>query len=863
MCFRLTIVFICLCFFSVFTFSGYAQDNHVIDSLESLLKKNSEDSTEIDLLNQLSDALFSSDIKKAEDLVDKAYSLAQNLNDTSRILLCISNKSHILNFNGHAGDAFQLYEQGIKLAEQFGDVKHLPTMYQQIGWIYELRADYLPALESFEKQLKIGHSQNNKDIISTAHNNIGIIYEEMGQYDDAIKHFKNSLEIARELKDNRGISNALNNMGLVYDYKGENNHAFKYYNESLILERKAGNKEGIMNGTINIGTLHQKLGDYTKAIEKFNEALAIAKEINHEYGMAICMNNIGEVHHLQGNYDKALDYFKESLRLDKKRGDKDDIAISLMNIGDVNINLGNYNKALDYLNQAYEISREIGDQSNVAKSLTSIGLLFVKQQQYRAALHKFQESLDIHMKLGEEDQVSYDLIKIGEIYYRLKKYSDAELQVLKGLRIAQRFGTKEDIKDASKLLSDIYSKTGKYKNAYENHVLYKQMYDSIFTMESKNKLSAIESKYELERKEQEIERQNETIEQQRTQQLILMLSFIAVLFAVVVAIVAYFRIRKSKNIIDYQRREILESNEELRQINEELRATIETVNSQKEEIETQRDRIEGANEELTASIRYAKYIQTAILPHGRIRDKLLQNHFVLLLPKNIVSGDFYWITEINNKTIVAVADSTGHGVPGAFMSMLGMSFLNDVINKERVQEPGQILFRLREEVVKALHQKGTPGEARDGMDVALCSIDYNSMKLQFAGANNPLYVVRKQDLPPVSGADSSSFNDKILYEIKGNKTTIAYSNTMEPFDNVDVELLEGDSVYMFSDGFADQFGGKSGKRYKYEKFKELLVKNCDLDLEIQRQMLENEFVKWKESYEQIDDVLVMGIKMMA
>jgi hypothetical protein len=193
--------------------------------------------------------------------------------------------------------------------------------------------------------------------------------------------------------------------------------------------------------------------------------------------------------------------------------------------------------------------------------------------------------------------------------------------------------------------------------------------------------------------------------------------------------------------------------------------------------------------------------------------------------------------------------------------MLGMSFLNDVVNKEGVQVPGKILFRLREEVIKALHQKGTPGEARDGMDVALCCIDYNAKKLQFAGANNPLYVLRDQGLPPVNGAEINSFNHKILYEIKGNKATIAYNNTMEPFDNVDVELLDGDALYLFSDGFADQFGGKDGKRYKYEKFKELLMKHCDLDLEIQRQMLKNEFVKWKGNQEQIDDVLVMGIKI--
>jgi len=839
----------------------HSQNQQSIDSLNYLLKKTKSDTSEIDLLSELSDEYFSINTEQAEKHIDKALEIAEDIEDTTRILQCIISKSDILEEKGNYSEALIYLEEGLLLGKNTDKKSLLSAYYQRIGWIYELKGDYLKALDCFEKELTIEKELNSKEGISIGLNNIGIIYEEMGQYKKALEYFKNSLKIAEEINDKSGISAALNNIGLIYDYQGDNTNALKYYKESLDIETEIGNREGISNGTINIGTVHQKLGDYTKAIEYFNKSLAISKEIGDDYGVAISFNNIGEVHELQGNYKKALEYFEKSLALDEERGDKDDIAISLMNIGNVNIHLNNDSVALKYLEKALNISEEIGDQSNVANSLSCIGRIYIKQKQYSSALHQFTKVLTLHTELGEEDKIADDYIKIGEINFILKNYSEAEKNSIKGLQLAQKFGIKKDIKTASEILAKTYAKQKKFEKAYKNHVLYKETYDSIFTRESRNKLNAIESRFELAKKELEIKKQNEKIEQQRTQQKILIGGFLAILFAVIIAIIALIRIRKAKNIIDEQQKVIIESNEELKQINEELRTTIETVNIQKEEIEKHRDKIKKTNDEVTASIRYAKYIQNAILPRLEKRNRLLNEHFVFFKPKNIVSGDFYWVAEIEGRTIIAAADCTGHGVPGAFMSMLGVSFLSDIVNKEYITHPGVILRRLRKDVVNALQQKGDIGEQRDGMDIAVCSIDYNKLELQFAGANNPLYIVRSRDKKPVKNSMITKSEDYYLYEIKGDRMPIALDEKMTRFTTIDIKLFKGDSLYMASDGFADQFGKDTGKKFMYKKFKELILKNCMFEMAEQHDKLGQSLSSWQGNSEQIDDILIIGVKI--
>ena len=323
-------------------------------------------------------------------------------------------------------------------------------------------------------------------------------------------------------------------------------------------------------------------------------------------------------------------------------------------------------------------------------------------------------------------------------------------------------------------------------------------------------------------------------------------------------------IEQQKEEITAQRDSILVQKEEILQKNEEITAQRDLVTAQK-------NKIEHIHHEITDSIHYAKRIQGAILPTQEFAEKILPNHFVLFKPKDIVSGDFYWMTKVENQVVVAVADCTGHGVPGAFMSMLGAAFLNDIVNKEYITQPAVILRRLRKEIIRALQQKGEVGEQKDGMDIALCAIDFDNMKLQFSGANNPLYIVKSLSSSSSNKVEENKSSDFInftnfeLYELKGDKMPIAIYERMDKFTVHEIDIQKGDCLYLFSDGYADQFGGPKGKKFMSKQLKQLLIDNYQLPMQEQKEVLENAIENWmnyeKDIYEQIDDITVMGIKI--
>jgi serine phosphatase RsbU (regulator of sigma subunit) len=288
--------------------------------------------------------------------------------------------------------------------------------------------------------------------------------------------------------------------------------------------------------------------------------------------------------------------------------------------------------------------------------------------------------------------------------------------------------------------------------------------------------------------------------------------------------------------------------------------TIE-IEEQRDVVISQKNRIEKINTEITDSINYAKYIQSSILPKTEQLESYLGEHFVLYKPKDIVSGDFYWISNIDNKTIIAAVDCTGHGVPGAFMSMLGIALLNEIVNKEYITHPGVILRRLRKEVIHSLQQKGERGEQKDGMDIALCTLDFVNMKLQFAGANNPLYLIRNSNLEKVGVCRCELSRDDRLYEIKGDLMPIGIHDRMDNFTLHEIEIYKGDSFYLFTDGYPDQFGGPNYKKFGYRQFRELLLKSHSKTMPDQKTSLEKVFNEWMGINSQIDDILVVGFRI--
>ncbi len=337
-----------------------------------------------------------------------------------------------------------------------------------------------------------------------------------------------------------------------------------------------------------------------------------------------------------------------------------------------------------------------------------------------------------------------------------------------------------------------------------------------------------------------------------------------------------------------QRLLLNEQNKEINNKNEELKQLVEEVTTQRDEIEVQKNKINAAKKEIerkhreiSQSINYATRLQKAILPTNNILENFFTDYFVFFKPKDKVSGDFYWWAHINGKSIIAAIDCTGHGVPGAFMSMLGSSLLRDIILKEKITTTDKILTKLREEIILSLKQKGNPGEQNDGMDMAIVSVDHKQNIMRFSGANNPIYLVKQSSSgnnitikDTLNNKDiivnaSLSLNNYNLFEIKGDSMPVAIHIAMKPFNCYEIQLEIPDTFYIFSDGFADQFGGNKGKKFMYKPFKQLLLQIQDKPMTKQKEILCQTFNEWKShinpltgaNYEQIDDVLIIGIKI--
>jgi serine phosphatase RsbU (regulator of sigma subunit) len=380
-----------------------------------------------------------------------------------------------------------------------------------------------------------------------------------------------------------------------------------------------------------------------------------------------------------------------------------------------------------------------------------------------------------------------------------------------GLQLANEIGAKGETLDCYVLLAKIYKSESNYKKALEYSELLFSLNDSIYNAEKAKQIQELETQYETKKKEQQIinlENEKEIrelkIKKQRHFTIFLLSGFISIFIFLLVLFRQNKRIRKANKLLAYQKRQI------------------------------------------TDSIEYASRIQTAILPPGDYISRVIPDHFILYKPRDIVSGDFYWITHKDGKIVVAVVDCTGHGVPGAFMSMLGFAFLNEIVNKEPDLKASNILNELRDYVKESLHQTGKENEAKDGMDIALCVIDPEHNKLQYAGAYNPLYLIRNEEFISLK-ADRMPIGIHIVEK--------------ESFTNHEMDIQKGDIIYIFTDGYIDQFGGPNAGKFKAGPFKDKLVSIKDKSMKEQKEILENEFYNWKGERDQIDDVLVMGIKI--
>ena len=634
---------------------------------------------------------------------------------------------------------------------------------------------------------------------------------------------------------------------------------FQFFNYDLIkrlLDKKPADQVqsfllGALQGALNnIGYIHMHQGNTTKALEYYHECLKIQAQIGNINNRASTLNNIGTIYLNQIDFTEALNYFEIGLKIREEIGDKHGIAESLNNIGYVFNEQGDFLKALEYYLKALKIQEEINDVNGQAIALGNIGIIYKRQKMFPKALEYYTKSLKKMEEIGDRAGISTTLNNIGVIHYMRGRFNKAKIYGENSLKLGREIGFPDNILIASNLLRKVYRKQSNWKAAYSMFELYNIMRDSLDNLESKRAAIKQDLKYTYEKQavadsikaaevkkvdEAQMKAQEAALAHEKTKSYVLYGGVGILLLLGGFMFNRYRIIRKQKMTIESQKNEV----EKQRELAE----------AQTKIAENQKVLVEVKNKEILDSINYAKRIQNAILPPPRIVNEYLGESFILYKPKDVVAGDFYWLEYVNDTVLFAAADCTGHGVPGALVSVICNNALNRAVREYHLSDPGQLLDKVREIVIQQFEK--SEEDVKDGMDIALCSLaitDPNSNKarqLQYAGANNPLWIVR---------------NSEIL-ETKANKQPIGKFDNLNPYTTHSIDLLKGDSVYIFSDGYVDQFGGQRGKKFKSKALKELLISIQLQPMDKQKSLLDKAFENWKGALEQIDDVCIIGVKI--
>jgi len=684
----------------------------------------------------------------------------------------------------------------------------------------------------------------------------GMLYANFSEHTMAQKYFNNALSMTKMMyesgsseKEKRilkgGLAACYVNIGITYYYTGVYEAAVSNYLKSLKLyeelistctnkSNRSKYKYGISTCYTNLGNIYQEQMSTEKALDYHFKSLKIKKEIDDERGEGICLNNIGNTFLSKFNYKKAEEYYKKALDLAIKTNDTKSQSISYSNLGIVEKRLGNYDGAIEFYTTALKIKLELDDKNGITNVYSNIASLYISKAD---SIAKTESEKNMY--------ISHAL-----------QYAE------KALIIAREIKALPYVNEAYKNLMLVNKLRKNFKMAYlyaDDYIVTK---DSLFSDEKTVALNEMGAKYEAEKKQLRIDRLNnenkikqvqidKNKEEAQKQQLVInaiVIGLSVFLVFLLLVILLFMQKKKANKLLNFQKLEIQQKNDDLQQANHEVLAQKEEIEVQRDLVVEQKDRIEEQKNLITTGIELAKNIQQSLLPQDEHAQNIFGDHFIIFKPKDIVSGDFYWGTKIDDLLIVTVADCTGHGVPGAFMSMMGISFLNEIVSKKKIFSAGEILDDLRASVISALKQKGFTGEQKDGMDMSLCVINTSNGNMQFAGAYNPCIIMKK------SGE---------MIDLLPDKQPVAIYDRMKPFTNTECTLEKGDRIYLFSDGYVDQFGGPKGKKFRIAGLKELLIRTAGLPLDQQKVIIQENLDQWMTShdkiYDQIDDITVLGL----
>jgi serine phosphatase RsbU (regulator of sigma subunit) len=600
----------------------------------------------------------------------------------------------------------------------------------------------------------------------------------------------------------------------------ENNtqKAFEYLNQAISLAHAKGFKrsEGLAHNAI--GDLYWFAGDYSTTSDHYFKALKIFEDLHDKDGIAECYRNIGWIYQGQKNFTLTLNYYKKSLELNQELNNLKALVANYDDLSILYKMMKKYDLALEFSHRTILLADSIGNKKGVATGYGNLGGLYLEMGNYDLAIEALKKSTDLHINLDDHYNTAECYNALSSAYIKRRKPEEAIKCAEIALQIGRDYHYKTIVAEAYMELANGYAAAKRYEEANKNLEAFIMLQDSIYNENNSEQINEMSAKYESEKKELMINSleknkalSEEKLEQEKTFKIYL------IIFCVLIAAFAFFLFR---------------GNVAKKKANMELSKAYEEI--------------EIKNKDISDSINYARQIQTARLPNPDRILHFLPQTFGLYKPKDVVSGDFYWFAEHENgKILLAAADCTGHGIPGAFMSMIGIDELNHASLEKRLSDPSEILSLVNVGVKKALRQNEENSMSRDGMDIALCIFDLKNNTLEYAGANRPLYYIRNSE----------------LIELAPTKAAIGgLTDNAQVFKSHRVELQKDDMIYIFTDGFADQFGGPQGKKFMTKRFKELLLSIHKKPIPEQEKELEQALLDWQENNSQVDDILVLGVR---
>lgn len=665
-----------------------------------------------------------------------------------------------------------------------GDEEHLMYVNKAYSLAQKTGSTYLIAATSFFK----GSMLNYYD-----------------KYDSAVYYLEEAIKEFAEIQDTFYLAASWGELGNMFCYRAIYDECLDCFLKSLRYTEELGNKVYIGVTLNNIGGVYYLLEDYEKALEFYEESFTVYNEIKSEYGIALSSNNIGSVY---------LEYY-------------DDL-----------------DSAYKYLKIAESYSEEIGFTEQLAETSANLARLFGLSDEFDLAKEYYNKSIQLNKQIQNrrglaQSYVSFASLYFGEgLYVRAKEYLDSCIVV------SHEIGALEFESQAYKWMYKSDSALNNFEGAFLNLMKYKNLNDSIAKSETQQNIASLQSEFDVERQEKE---NQILIEKQAKQDLIIQRQKLYNIFITIalglflgLLIMLFSILRQRKRHFEM----LFSKNQEIMQQKEEILTQNDVLNQRNKEIENQRTVLEKYQIDTQGSINYAKRIQTAILPEISELKQTFSDAMLINMPKDIISGDFLFFKKFEKKSILAVADCTGHGVPGALMSILNMTLLKEVLRDDVQLTAAETLNKVRNLVKNVLKQSSDQRTIQDGMDIAMVMYDEEKQEINFAGAYRPLY----------------HFRDNNLTELKADKQPIAAYIKEKPFTDNYLEIKNNDTIYIFSDGFYDQISMDLSKKFGIKQFRELISENQVLPLTDQKIILIENWKNWKQNARQTDDIIILAVK---